>query len=93
MPHDFPGRPRWIISTGDRPAYRDPVGTDLRRLETVGRDLVANVSHELRTPVSGLNATASRPGAEAMAQLRPGVNHWPLTKSRLSRDIRRFASP
>lgn len=32
--------------------------TDLRRLETVRRDFVANVSHELRTPVAAVRAAA-----------------------------------
>lgn len=32
--------------------------TDLRRLETVRRDFVANVSHELRTPLSSIKAMA-----------------------------------
>ena len=32
--------------------------TDLRRLETVRRDFVANVSHELRTPVTAIRAAA-----------------------------------
>lgn len=32
--------------------------TDLRRLETVRRDFVANVSHELRTPVASVRSAA-----------------------------------
>src|SRR5581483_1043835 len=32
--------------------------TDLRRLETIRTDFVANVSHELRTPVTAISASA-----------------------------------
>jgi two-component system phosphate regulon sensor histidine kinase PhoR len=32
--------------------------TDLRRLETLRRDFVANVSHELRTPIAAIRAAA-----------------------------------
>lgn len=59
------------------------------RLATV----FSTVSSLAVVPVSGLNATASRPGAEVMAQLQPGANHRPLTNSRLPRDPHRFASP
>lgn len=41
--------------------------TDLRRLETLRRDFVANASHELRTPV-----TSIRSAAETLAQVPPG---------------------
>ncbi len=40
--------------------------TDLRRLETLRRDFVANASHELRTPV-----TAIRSGAETLGSIPP----------------------
>src|SRR5207244_3690939 len=32
--------------------------TELRRLETIRRDFVANVSHELRTPLASIRAMA-----------------------------------
>ncbi|HEX9269161.1 MAG TPA: ATP-binding protein [Candidatus Limnocylindria bacterium] len=40
--------------------------TNLRRLETVRRDFVANVSHELRTPLASLKAIAETLGAGAI---------------------------
>ncbi len=48
--------------------------TDLRRLETIRRDFVANVSHELRTPVAAVRSAAetlagpARGDAEATPQ-------------------------
>lgn len=41
--------------------------TDLRRLESLRRDFVANASHELRTPV-----TSIRSAAETLASIPPG---------------------
>ena len=40
--------------------------TDLRRLETVRRDFVANVSHELRTPLTSIRAVAETLQSGAM---------------------------
>jgi two-component system phosphate regulon sensor histidine kinase PhoR len=43
--------------------------TEMRRLETVRRDFVANVSHELRTPVASVRSAAET--------LRMAMNHDP----------------
>jgi two-component system phosphate regulon sensor histidine kinase PhoR len=40
--------------------------TDLRRLESLRRDFVANVSHELRTPVSAILSSAETLGTGAL---------------------------
>lgn len=64
-----PSLPRYNPGSGGRPAVPgaprvsqfilllDDV-TELRRLETVRRDFVANVSHELRTPLASIRAMA-----------------------------------
>lgn len=57
--------------------------TDLRRLETVRRDFVANVSHELRTPV-----TAVRSAAET---LRGALERDPVAAGRFAEIIERNA--
>jgi two-component system phosphate regulon sensor histidine kinase PhoR len=41
--------------------------TELRRLEAVRRDFVANVSHELRTPIAGVRAAAETLATGALA--------------------------
>ncbi|HZO91508.1 MAG TPA: ATP-binding protein [Chthonomonadaceae bacterium] len=48
--NDEPKRFRWLLVAQDI--------TELRRLETVRRDFVANVSHELRTPLASIRAMA-----------------------------------
>ena len=42
--------------------------TEMRRLETMRRDFVANVSHELRTPVSVIRANAETLLDEALEE-------------------------
>ncbi len=67
MQHELmlPGPPaRKVILHGSRATLREGAVltiedvTDVRRLENVRRDFVANVSHELRTPVSVIRASA-----------------------------------
>jgi two-component system phosphate regulon sensor histidine kinase PhoR len=47
--------------------------TDLRRLESLRRDFVANVSHELRTPVTALRSAAETLMASALRDPDPAV--------------------
>jgi two-component system, OmpR family, phosphate regulon sensor histidine kinase PhoR len=42
--------------------------TDLRRLETIRTDFVANVSHELRTPVTAISTSVETLLAGALAE-------------------------
>ena len=62
---ELPGPPmRRVLVHASRAAVKDGAVllledvTDVRRLENVRRDFVANVSHELRTPVSVIRASA-----------------------------------
>lgn len=66
--------PRTLEVTGTPMGHRDgPLGTvvlvddvsELRRLEAVRRDFVANVSHELRTPVGAMGVLAETLADEA----------------------------
>jgi two-component system phosphate regulon sensor histidine kinase PhoR len=45
--------------------------TDMRRLETVRQDFVANVSHELRNPVASIRSAAETLSAAASGQAAP----------------------
>ncbi len=57
--------------------------TQLRRLETVRRDFVANVSHEMRTPITAVKG--------AVETLLDGAEHSPQDVQRLLEMIRRHA--
>lgn len=50
LPEGLSGRPEVMLTLTDV--------TELRRLETIRRDFVANVSHELRTPLASIKAMA-----------------------------------
>jgi two-component system phosphate regulon sensor histidine kinase PhoR len=57
--------------------------TDLRRLETIRKDFVANVSHELRTPVAAVRSAAET--------LRGAMERDPAAASRFCEIIERNA--
>ena len=57
--------------------------TDLRRLETIRRDFVANVSHELRTPVAAVRSAAET--------LRGALDRDPAAAARFAEIIERNA--
>jgi two-component system phosphate regulon sensor histidine kinase PhoR len=64
--------------------------TEVRRLETVRRDFVANVSHELRTPVSVVRANAETllaGGIDDAGAARPLLEALVRQSERLSRII------
>ncbi|RYG71453.1 PAS domain-containing protein, partial [bacterium] len=66
--------------------------TELRRLERVRRDFVANASHELRTPVANIRATAETmlhapEDAELIARFLPPLINEAERLSRLVTDL------
>jgi two-component system phosphate regulon sensor histidine kinase PhoR len=66
--------------------------TELRRLERVRRDFVANASHELRTPVANIRATAETmlhapDDAALIARFLPPLIHEAERLSRLVSDL------
>ena len=48
--------------------------TELRRLETVRRDFVANVSHELKTPLTSISGYAETLLTDCARRGRPGTS-------------------
>jgi len=86
-------RPR-ILSVRVTPLGKDVPGsaavfhdlTDLRRLESVRRDFVANVSHELRTPLTAIRGYAETlsDGVEDAAQAQKMVHIIRRQSERLS---------
>lgn len=62
--------------------------TELRRLETIRRDFVANVSHELRTPVSIISANAETLLDGALED----AEHAPALVSAVHRNALRLSS-
>ena len=76
-----------IQGTGDVVLVLHDV-TEVRRLERVRRDFVANVSHELRTPVSVIRANAETlllGALDAPARARPFVEAIDRNAERLAR--------
>ena len=98
-----PGGERRLLSAHARPL--GPVGalvvlrdiTEIRRLETMRRDFVANVSHELRTPVSIIRSSAEALADGALEdpawapQLLDAVTRNTLRLGRLINDLLRIS--
>ena len=71
--------PQWLVVEASVPAGQGDVValirdvTEMRQLEAVRRDFVANVSHELRTPIGAISvladALAGSPGADDTERL------------------------
>ena len=70
--------PQWLAVEASRPSESKVVAvirdvTEMRQLESVRRDFVANVSHELRTPIGAIallaDALASSPGSDDAERL------------------------
>ncbi len=86
----FP-RPRQLEVTVTAIATEEPLGavailrdvTELRRLETVRREFVANASHELQTPITAVKALAET--------LLAGGKEDPVVTERFLRDIEKQA--
>jgi two-component system phosphate regulon sensor histidine kinase PhoR len=92
---EFPGPPArtYRLSSSPLPGQGGAVTvfhdvTEVRRLERIRRDFVANVSHELRTPVAALQAAGETLSAGALAD----PEHAPVFLAIIARNAERLGA-